>query len=60
MQKPRLSAPCIDHLRRNRCDNSLPSLPLQVQCVMPDQEEFFQDVADVSWIMGMLLESNFS
>jgi hypothetical protein len=33
------------------------SLPLQVQCVMPDQEEFFQDVSDVSWIMGMLLKA---
>lgn len=30
-------------------------LTLIVQCVMPDQEEFFQDVADVSWIMGMLV-----
>lgn len=30
-------------------------LTLIVQCVMPDQEEFFQDVSDVSWIMGMLV-----
>eukprot|EP00435_Cladocopium_sp_Y103_P058097 s271_g20.t1 len=30
-------------------------LTLIVQCVMPDQEEFFQDVSEVSWVMGMLV-----
>ncbi|CAJ1388363.1 unnamed protein product, partial [Effrenium voratum] len=30
-------------------------LTLIVTCVMPDQESFFQDVAQESWVMGMLV-----
>eukprot|EP00434_Breviolum_minutum_P033556 symbB.v1.2.029693.t1/scaffold3274.1/size59892/1 len=30
-------------------------LTLIVQCIMPDQEEFFDDVKDVSWVMGTLV-----
>ncbi|CAK9026451.1 unnamed protein product [Durusdinium trenchii] len=37
--------------------NTMPTavLNLVVQCVMPDQEEFFTDVADTSWVMGTLV-----